>query len=320
MSCGLQALKQAQIPVEKYYASEIDKHAIIIAKKNHPEIVHVGDVTKVTAESLNNDTIDLLIGGSPCQGFSFAGKQLNFNDDRSKLFFEFVRLLNELKPKYFLLENVKMKKEYQDVISQYLGCEPIEINSALVSAQNRKRLYWTNIPNVTQPSDLGIVLKDILELPADVAGRIVGRRLNSEGKRTDHDKTIKPVQRYEINENPQKTNCLTTVNKDNILKVLQINPSKEAGGKQPHMQNRVYHVKGKSVALTAAFANRLNVSEDMLCVRQLTPVECERLQTLPDNYTEGVSKTQRYKMLGNGWTVSVIQHIFNGLKDETTNI
>lgn len=157
MSCGRIALERAGIKVDNYYASEIDKYAIQIAKKNYPDIIHIGDVTKVKANDLPK--IDLLIGGSPCQGFSFAGKQLNFEDERSKLFFEFVRLLEECKPKYFLLENVKMKKEYQDIISSYLGVEPIKINSSLVSAQNRERLYWTNIPNIRQPEDKGIFIK-----------------------------------------------------------------------------------------------------------------------------------------------------------------
>jgi predicted phage terminase large subunit-like protein len=161
MSCGQIALKKAGITVDNYYASEIDKYAIQIAKKNFPDMIHIGDVTKVIGSELPK--IDLLIGGSPCQGFSFAGKQLNFDDPRSALFFEFVRLLKECKPKYFLLENVRMKQEFQDVISEHLGVQPIKINSSLVSAQNRVRLYWTNIPNVVQPDDKEIVLKDILE-------------------------------------------------------------------------------------------------------------------------------------------------------------
>jgi len=146
MSCGQIALQKMGVKVDNYYASEIDKYAITVAKKNFPDMNHIGDVTEVRAEDLPK--IDLLMGGSPCQGFSFAGKQLNFDDPRSALFFEFVRLLRDCKPKYFLLENVRMKKEYQDVISEHLGVEPVKINSALVSAQNRVRLYWTNIPGV----------------------------------------------------------------------------------------------------------------------------------------------------------------------------
>ena len=167
ISCGMVALERAEIKVDTYYASEIDKYAIQISEKNYPNIVRLGDVTKWQDWDIDWASIDLLIGGSPCQGFSFAGKQLNFNDPRSKLFFEFVDILNHIK-KYnpevkFLLENVKMKKEYQEVISGYLGVEPIEINSALVSAQNRVRLYWTNIPGIKEPTDKGLLLKDIIE-------------------------------------------------------------------------------------------------------------------------------------------------------------
>lgn len=160
-SIGKVALEENNIKINSYFASEIDEHAIKVSKNNHPTIKQVGDVTKVTAAILPK--IDLLIGGSPCQGFSIIGKQLNFNDERSRLFFEFVRLLEELKPKYFMLENVKMKKEYSNLITKYLGVEPIEINSNLVSAQNRKRLYWTNIPGIEQPKDKRILLKEVLD-------------------------------------------------------------------------------------------------------------------------------------------------------------
>ena len=161
ISCGHIALDRAGLKVKQYFASEIDKYAIKVTMKNYPETIQVGDITKLKGSDFPH--INILMGGSPCQGFSFAGKQLNFKDPRSALFFEFVRLLKECNPDYFLLENVRMKKEYQDVISGELGVEPIEINSALVSAQNRKRLYWTNIPWVTQPADKGIMLKDIID-------------------------------------------------------------------------------------------------------------------------------------------------------------
>ena len=174
MSCGQIALDKLGITPQNYFAAEIDKHAIKVAKANYPDMVHLGDVREVRTKhgglhAMNENgvgdlyDIDLLIGGSPCQGFSFAGKQLNFEDPRSILFFEYVRLLKALKPKYFLLENVRMKKESQDIITEYLGVEPIEINSNLVSAQNRRRLYWTNIPFEGLPEDEGIVLADILE-------------------------------------------------------------------------------------------------------------------------------------------------------------
>lgn len=161
ISCGMIALERAGIPVERYVAYEIDKYAIQISEKNYPQIEHCGDVTK--ADFTQYKDFDLLIGGSPCQGFSFAGKQLNFNDERSKLFFEYVRALEEVEPKYFLLENTPMKKEYENIISDCLGVQPILINSSLVSAQNRKRLYWTNIQNVQQPKDKQILLEDIVE-------------------------------------------------------------------------------------------------------------------------------------------------------------
>ena len=165
MSCGRLALDRLGIKVDKYYASEIDKYAIEVSSANYPDIIQIGDVCDVKGEDYPD--IDLVLAGSPCQGFSFAGNQLAFDDPRSALFFEFVRILKEVKPKYFLLENVKMKKEFLDVISEQVGVEPILINSALVSAQNRLRYYWTNIPGVEQPEDRGIVLRDILETEPD---------------------------------------------------------------------------------------------------------------------------------------------------------
>ena len=174
ISCGQVALERAGIKIDKYYASEIDKYAIQITQKNYPNTIQLGDITMINESVLNSlPKIDLLIGGSPCQGFSVAGKQLNFGDPRSKLFFEFVRIKEILKPKYFLLENVKMKKEYQDVISKYLGVEPIEICSSKFSAQQRKRLYWTNIPidkEILNTSDK--VIADILNL------NVVNKRQN----------------------------------------------------------------------------------------------------------------------------------------------
>jgi len=232
MSCGQIALNKIGVEYDKYFASEIDKHAIKETMINYPDTIQVGDVTKIVASDLPK--IDLLIGGSPCQGFSFSGKQLNFEDPRSKLFFEFVRLLKECEPTYFLLENVVMKKEYEQVITDYLGVEPIQINSTLVSAQNRVRLYWTNIPNVGQPDDKNITLMDILEddvmigdtivRPEDLnKGTILGRRLNKDGKRGDYNKTIPIVQCLEVRaSNRGKSNCITTVAKDNVLTTLPI--------------------------------------------------------------------------------------------------
>ncbi len=174
MSCGQIALDQLGIKVDKYYASEIDKYAIQVTQKNYPNTIQVGDICELDPQDFQD--VDLIMGGSPCQGFSFAGKQLAFDDPRSKLFFEFIRLLKAIKPKYFLLENVRMKKEFIDIISEQVsecypeitfGIEPILINSSLLSAQSRQRLYWTNIPGIEQPKDKGIVLKDILENEVD---------------------------------------------------------------------------------------------------------------------------------------------------------
>jgi DNA (cytosine-5)-methyltransferase 3A len=332
MSCGQLALQRADIKVKNYFASEIDKYAIEVAKKNFPDIVHVGDVTNIMKgiplgevkddcllEMMATD-IDLILAGSPCQGFSFAGRQLNFDDPRSKLFFEFIRIVNNIntrkaqlgKPQVkFLLENVRMKKESQDVITNALGVEPIAINSALMSAQNRNRLYWTNIPNVTQPQDKGIVLSDILEdLPFDEApnylkGTWCGR------VRGDLVKSVDDA----------KANCLTaSMYKGQIptfvksKKPIQVGVANDIKGFD--IIKRVYSPQGKSPTLTTMQGGHRQpkVAMDNL-YRKLTPLECERLQTLPDNYTEGVSNTQRYKMIGNGWTVDVIAHILKGIKN-----
>lgn len=313
-----EALKRIGIKIDNYYASEIDKYAISIANKNHPDIIQLGDVEKF--EFWNLPKIDLMIFGSPCQGFSFAGKGLNFKDPRSKLFFTAYSALQAFKPKYFLMENVVMKKEYQDIISQYLNVEPIMINSALVSAQNRKRLYWTNIPNITQPIDLKIKLKDILEYHpsgASFAAAIRGRRIK-DNVRCDYIKEI-PIKQYlEIRDNDGKSNCLTTVEKDNVLttlssgknqliKVTNIHPSCKG------MNGDVYSIEGKSPTITTNKGEGSKYTTDNIFYRKLTPLECERLQTFPDNYTEGVSNTQRYKMLGNAFTVSVIEHILKNI-------
>lgn len=284
MSCGRIALERAGIPVTNYFASEVDKWSIAVAKENYPDTKHIGDVTQVKASEL--PPIDLLIGGSPCQGFSFAGKQLNFDDPRSALFFEFVRLLRETKPKYFLLENVRMKKEFQDIISQHLGVEPIKINSSLVSAQNRVRLYWTNIPNVTQPKDKGIVLKDILETDVSDEFNSGAQKLGGKHK-----------------------NMLNTDYKS------QANTIHDKDGKAPTICAGTHgYALGHIQATTIGGGHRDNVAVPSPTYRKLTPVEAERLQTVPDNYTSVVSNTQRYKMLGNGWTVDVISHILKNIK------
>jgi DNA (cytosine-5)-methyltransferase 3A len=294
MSCGQIALNKLGIKYENFYSSEIDKHPMKVTQHNFPNTIQIGDVTQIKGENLPK--IDLLIGGSPCQGFSFSGKGLNFEDPRSKLFFEFVRLVKETNPRYFLLENVKMKKEYEQVITDYLGVEPIEINSSLVSAQNRVRLYWTNIPNIQQPEDKGIGLLDILEddekiNPGAIRGRqlnkatILGRRLNEEGKREDYNMSIPITQCLEVRAtNTNKSNCLTTVAKDNVLTTMPI-------GRHPDAFNK------------------------KLPFRYYTSKEYCRLQTVPDDYFDGVaSENQIRKMIGNGWTVDVIAHIFKNME------
>tara|TARA_B000000609_G_scaffold54891_1_gene40486 strand:+ start:3400 stop:5124 length:1725 start_codon:yes stop_codon:yes gene_type:complete len=562
MSCGQLALQKLGIEVDTYYASEIDKFAIQVTQANFPNTIQVGDVCELKVKDFKD--VNLILAGSPCQGFSFAGKQLAFDDPRSALFFEFVRLLKGIKPKYFLLENVKMKQQFQDVITEQVSAcypnhpgdlfgsqiKPILINSALLSAQNRQRLYWTNIPNVEQPVDKGIVLKDILEdqdleeyalsevaneraknnprsrafkpgqeksgallanqykqstdslyalkkpkqvglavekvkvrkhevdilglqkcildhlAQTDKSKREIAKELNDKYSTVEHyfrkvgsdffaipseehwpelkkilgittDEFDKSIMEFEIkdgvyettqrvysqegksptltsahaeklvetkpkqvgiatdinghdilkrvyspdgksptlntmsggNREPKvivgawrgrynddgktqqklelnrsgKSNSLTTVQKDNVIvktEPNQINPSKKASGKQPYMQDRIFHKEGKSHALTSSFADRTNVGEpklrtksktvrsggrgsydrhewdsvDDLHWRKLTPLECERLQTVPDNYTNHVSNSQRFRMLGNGWTVDVIAHILNNME------
>lgn len=470
MSCGRIALREAGIKVNKYFASEIDRHAIKQTQHNFPDTVQLGSVTGVRAADLPH--IDLLIGGSPCQGFSFAGKQLNFNDPRSALFFEYVRILREIQEYnpgvLFLLENVRMRRECEQVITEQLGLEPVVINSALVSAQNRVRLYWTNIrtreeanlfdtkvfTDIPQPEDRGIYLRDILEddvpesyqysearkrkllghrkrqqekgnnfgviprLPDEksttlrVSGRgldtgvlipgpscvaVRGRfnpetgrneqtaELREDGKtncltsvekdnllletvcltprRTEYGKAIR--RQYEAGEIQEsrhnmtelvprtdgKSNTLTTVQKDNLIlqlprgfnagavfrektptvtssrydannvvvtrKVVQLNPSTESNGRQPYQQDRVYLVDGISPALCSAHAGHAPaVLTPETVLRRLTPTECSRLQTVPDWYEWKCSKTQIYRMLGNGWTVEVIKHIFSFINTE----
>lgn len=474
MSCGRIALRESGIKVNKYFASEIDKHAIKQTQHNFPDTVQLGNVTDVHAAELPH--IDLLIGGSPCQGFSFAGKQLNFNDPRSVLFFEYVRILREIQAYnpgvLFLLENVRMRRECEQVITDELGLEPVVINSALVSAQNRVRLYWTNIrtreeanlfdtkvfTDIPQPEDRGIFIRDILEddvhkryyltsnrikglieyhqrqkelgngfgfdprkeddkaktvcvggkqqhdivlLEGDRAAHCVAvrGRFNPETgrneqtpefrpdnktncltsvekdnliyiepacltpRRTEYGKAIR--RQYEAGEIQEsrhnmteleprtdgKTNTLTTVQKDNLIvqlphgynkgslfrdktptvtssryeannllltrEVVQINHDTESNGRQPYQQNRVYSANGITPALCSAHAGHAPaVMTPNAVLRRLTPTECSRLQTIPDWYEWGCSDTQAYRMLGNGWTVEVIKHIFQFINTE----
>lgn len=379
ISCGMVALERAGIKVDKYYASEVDKYATAVSEKNYPSIVRLGDVTKWKDWDINWSSIDLLIGGSPCQGFSFAGKQLNFEDERSKLFFEYVDILNHIKkqnPKVlFLLENVRMKKKYKDAITSILKVEPILINSSLVSAQDRKRLYWTNIKGVEQPQDRGILLKDIVHEYKDFKYMLTDSQnewlkkngqfqLDKAYSSIDSEKAITMTARQYASWNGNfKFEELHRyiVPFDKTLKILEKEVEKGKVGyfRTDSQGNRIYYIHEKSVALCGEAGGKgaktglylfgcitpdrvekrqngqrfsegnkfytLTVQDKhgVLVegyIRKLTPIECERLQTLPDGYTEAeikgksVSDNQRYKMLGNGWTVDVIAHIFRYLE------
>lgn len=306
ISCGQIALERAGIKVDKYYASEICEYSIKITKKNYPSTIEIGDVREVTKEKIDSK-IDLLIGGSPCQNFSFAGKMngastkdkvkiitleqyLSFKeqgfefDGYSYLFWEYVRLLKEIKPKYFLLENVKMSKEWQQVITNALGVEPIEINSELVSAQDRKRLYWTNISGIHHPKDKNIYIDDILQY--------------------DIEHKIFPKTRLDYT-NYDTTKVDKTIHKNTAT---QIGNSRRFGNA----------VRSNGKAFTLRRINPNGIIDENYNIREYTPIEAERLQTLPDNYTliEGIKKTERYEAIGNGWTVDVIAHIFSFLPDE----
>jgi len=397
MSCGQIALNKAGIEYDTYFASEIDKYAMKVAQANYPDTVQIGDVTKVDYTKLPIGGIDLLMGGSPCQGFSVAGKQLDFDDPRSKLFFEFVRLKDELKPKYFLMENVPMKQECQDIITKYLGVEPITINSSLFSAQNRKRLYWTNIPFDIPTEDKGIVLQDILEdgiandamTNKDSKSHCITARYNGavwwnsiqRKQRTmvqvgeaDNIKGFDSIKRIYSpsgkaptlttmqggHREPKVATDIVTFNPNQEAKIQKMNVTTdkancltEAIGRGGSSSEYLTSVKKKTLALQSIgrivnrrldengvrkdnqldlpFTKQLEVGDkdksnclttftkDNVVVegmqwRKLTPLECERLQTVPDNYTNHVSNSQRYKMLGNGWTVDVIAHIMKGIK------
>ncbi len=315
MSCGQIALNRAGIPYDKYYASEIDKHAIKVTQHNYPDTIQLGSVIDIKGQDLPK--IDLLIGGSPCQGFSFAGKQLNFDDPRSKLFFEFVRLKNECNPTYFLLENVKMKKEYEDIITEYLGVKPIAINSELFSAQDRKRIYWTNINFKALPTENKLTVEDILEDEVDVKYYIEPKRsvviCENEVKKRKIAFIGSNSQGNRIYNIHGKSVCLCGEGgglgaKTGLYALPCLTPDrleKRQNGRRFKPSNSKFYT------LTAM--DKHGILTDNF-IRKLTPIECERLQTVPDNYTAIVSNSQRYKMLGNGWTVDVIAHIFGGLK------
>lgn len=333
MSCGLQALKNLGIPISAYYSSEVDKHAIQVSRNNHPEIeqFRLGDVRNINPTDL--PPIDLLIGGSPCQNFSFSGRQQGMIGKESKeirtldhylslkeegfefygqsyLFWEYVRLLKSLKPQYFLLENVVMAKKWKKIFDEVMWTEGICINSADFNAQSRKRLFWTNIPTTSEPVvKSGEVVKDILEevhIPEEwLEGEFIPitTRPGKTGmiplggllKPTHTIWTKKPSGRKDENGN----DIMVRISKDEVRSIGDF--------RQP---NRVYSIEGKSPCLTTACWTIFKIGNQF---RRLLPLECDRLQGLPDDYTAGVSNRQRYKMLGNGWSVPVIEHIFQSL-------
>jgi DNA-cytosine methyltransferase len=376
MSCTRIALERLGIDVNHYYASEIDKYAMKVSEANYPDIIQIGDVQDWQSWDFDWSSIDLVIGGFPCQSWSLAGKQLGDKDERGKLFWVMLDVMKKVienNPNaYYLMENVKMKKEFEEYITFHTeealpNVNKYLINSALVSAQNRVRYYWTNIFGVEEPKQRGIVLRDILE-NKEIDGlsekaiaymnrgseKYTGTKTRAEHyikHESEKSKTLtanmhkgvpygviavdKPVQvgeAIDINghdilkrvysedgKSPTLNACTGGNREPKVMvdkrKPNQINPSKKASGKQPYMQDRVFHVDGKSHALTREFASRTNVGDEQeVYWRKLTPIECERLQTVPDDYTNHVSNTQRYKMLGNGFTVEVICHILNNME------
>lgn len=357
--------------VTRYWASELDKFAIQQTQANFPNAIQLGDVKRLRAYlqagcakllkiqpthkyyflagqciEILTFGVDMLCGGSPCQGFSFAGKQLNFNDPRSKLFFEFVKIKNLVKPKYFFLENVKMKREYEAVISKHMGVLPIEINAALVSAQNRVRLYWTNIrakevnlfgdlaPDIKQPADRKIYLKDILQRDSEVDLKYYQGeswikwfienqefQLKKGYCSVGGDKSITLVARMYASWNGQfiiqrgrgnnsggvhgKKSPTITSNSFKQNNVLCLNPRSD--NKQTYQQDRVYDIEGKSPCLTNQVTN--------IAFRRLTPRECMRLQGWPETIKQAVSDSQIYKILGNGWQNDVVTHIWEHIDE-----
>lgn len=284
ISVAQQALKELRVEVDAYYASEIDKYAIKVTQHNHPGTIQLGDVNHINVPR----HIDLLIGGSPCQDLSIAKRnRQGLDGERSGLFWEYVRVLRVCQPRYFVLENVaSMPKEAKAFITAELGVEPIMIDAALVSAQSRKRLFWTNIPQVTQPVDMGISLSDVID--------------------TGEDMCLQYRRSYWRANNSGKVPTLTS--------------NMGTGG-----NNVPYVYTGKSYPITATYykAGNLEYSMKHGCrtlvidneqVRKLTCIECERLQSLPDLYTEGISNCQRYKALGNAFNCAVIKHILGFMK------
>ena len=298
ISCGRIALERSNIKVDNYFASEIDKNAIKISKHNYPDIIQLGDVRELTEDVLNKlPKIDLLIGGSPCQNLSSNGDGSGLNGSKSKLFWEYVRILKIVKPKFFLLENVHMKKQYEHIISEELNVNPIDINSNLLSAQNRPRLYWTNIPNVTLPKDKNINLKDIL---VDDQFNLKNHyNLKVDSNYNNNEIALINVVNDEVRiSQATKQGYIVAESGDGVN--LSFATSKTRRG-------RVIRQKSNTLDCQC----NISVYYDNI-VRRLNITELERLQTLPDGYTNvGISDSGRKKAIGNGWTVDVIAHIFN---------
>ena len=385
MSCGQLALDRLDIKVDSYFASEVDKYAIQVAKKNYPNTKHIGDIRDIDPSTLPK--IDLLIGGSPCQGFSVSGKMKGSStksgidvtsleqylqlkeqgfefDGQSYLFWEYVRIWKAVKPEYFFLENVRVTKKWLPMFNEAMGVEPIMINSALVSAQNRVRYYWTNIPNLCQPNEKGILLQDVLEsgysteemtnkgrshcLTARYSGAVWWNSIERKQRtmvavKGAAKRNQKSGSEKQLNvRKDEKSNCVVSTFSDrlngcveypseNTNESMIIDPNtkklyvREATKKGyievdngecfdyavPNSKTR----RGRSMKDKS---NCLQTSNSFMryeypTYRKLTPVECERLQTVPDGYTDCVSNSQRYKMLGNGWTIDVITHIFKNI-------
>lgn len=295
MSCGQIALERAGIKVDNYFASEVEPSCIKITQKNYPKTKQIGNVENWREWDLPQ--IDILLAGSPCQGFSFAGKGLAFDDPRSKLFFTFNDIRKKLKPKNFLLENVKMKKEYIDVISEHIGYEPMKINSSLVSAQNRVRLYWTDIPYLLDPKDKGIMLGDVI-IEDFYANRPV----------RFYDKKAPTLRSGRIGLKILVHNIYGGFNENRCRVFDKKSPTLRTASGGGHIPSVFYGSKEE--------ARALSLPELRKYCRKLEPEEAEELQTVPIGYTDGVSKTKRFNMLGNGWTVDVVAHILKGLINE----
>lgn len=350
ISTGYLALKNIGIKIDNYYSSEIDKYANAVSEYHFPEIIRLGDINNWHNWNIEWDKIDLILAGSPCQGFSIAGKGLNFEDPRSKLFFEFTEILNYIKSKnpkvLFLLENVKMKKEWQTVITNYVKVEPIEINSALLSAQSRKRLYWTNIKNINQPEDKKILLKDIIEngfvdreksfcLDTNYSK---GINVNNYFKKKRRQLVLSPKKIGFIGKDCQKQRIYSTDGKSVTLQansgclyvvaskgrnIVNNNKRKETEGSKTKQKHETSFLEKQNCSLTIQKDSLLlAIKNNEVIIRKLYPIECERLQTLPENFTlygkfeekiKTISNTQRYKMLGNGWTLKIIEHILKNI-------